>query len=208
MRPKVVVAILLAGASLLGVIVLASKTFHPRLTTSSADSGKASSVSSATAASGKAGGLHIANSGNPPNVPAASLQPVIVAVPAIDTNAVAEHEKYVRQRIKELQALSWNNDTESRDAILSEVKNNPDKTIRAAALDAAIQFDDRSVVPPLQQIAAETQDPAEKQNILDAIDYINLPSLSEYLASQPPSTNGAPTPRGHHHLPQTPPNGP
>jgi hypothetical protein len=81
-----------------------------------------------------------------------------------------------------------NNDVQSRDTILSELKNNPDKKIRAAALEAAIQFDDRSVVPPMQEIAAQTQDPEEKASILEAIDYINLPSLAEYMAAHPNST--------------------
>ena len=105
--------------------------------------------------------------------------------------------------------MSWNDDTESRDAILSELKTNSDKTIRAAALEAAIQFGDRSVVPPLQAIAAQTDDPEEKQNILDAIDYINLPSLTEYLAANPlqpnPLSGGSQDPRRTRHAQQAPP---
>jgi hypothetical protein len=61
---------------------------------------------------------------------------------------------------------------------------NPDKAIRKGALEAAIQFGDRSVVPTLQDIAAQTDDPAEKAEILAAIDYINLPSLTEYLSQR------------------------
>jgi len=177
MRPKVVVAILLLAAGLLGVIVLMSNALHPQSTSSSADSGK---VSPAAAASNQ---LVETPASNPP--------PVVAAAPAADTNAAAAHAQYVSRRIKELNALAMNDDVQSRDTILSELKNNPDKKIRAAALEAAIQFDDRSVVPPMQEIAAQTQDPDEKAAILDAIDYINLPSLAEFMAAHPNSTPGS-----------------
>jgi len=177
MRPKVVVAILLLAAGLLGVIVLMSNALHPQSTASSADSGK---VSPAAAASNQ---LVETPASNPP--------PVVAAAPAADTNAAAAHAQYVSRRIKELNALAMNEDVQSRDTILSELKNNPDKKIRAAALEAAIQFDDRSVVPPMQEIAAQTQDPDEKAAILEAIDYINLPSLTEYMAAHPNSTPGS-----------------
>jgi len=177
MRPKVVVAILLLAAGLLGVIVLMSNALHPQSTASSADSGK---VSPAAAASNQ-----------PVEAPASNPPPVVAAAPAADTNAAAAHAQYVSRRIKELNALAMNDDVQSRDTILSELKNNPDKKIRAAALEAAIQFDDRSVVPPMQEIAAQTQDPEEKAAILEAIDYINLPSLTEYMAAHPNSTPGS-----------------
>ena len=176
MRPKVVVVILLLAVGLLGVIALASKALRPHPTTCP-DSGMVSPTASALI--------------NPVEAPASHPPPVVAVVPVAGTNDAAAHAQYVRQRIAELQALSWNDDLESRDAILSELKNNPEKAIRAAALEAAIQFDDRSVVPPLQEIAAQTRDPEEKQKILDAIDYINLPSLSEYLAANPNSTPGS-----------------
>jgi hypothetical protein len=171
MRPKVVIGILLLGTGLLAIIFLASKAVHPQSSASLADSGIVSAAPT--------------NSVKVVKVPVASPPPVFSTAHVADTNAAAAHEKYVRQRIRELNDLAMNNDVESRDAILSEVKTNSDRRIRAAALEAAIQFDDRSVVPPLQAIAAQTDDPEEKQNILDAIDYINLPSLTEYMAANP-----------------------
>jgi hypothetical protein len=161
----------------MGVIVLMSKALRPQSTSASADSGKVSPA--------------VAASNNPVKAPAINPPPVVSAAPVAGTNAAAAHAQYVRQQIEKLQALSWNNDVQSRDTILSELKNNPDKTIRAAALEAAIQYDDRSVVPSLQEIAAQTQDPEEKAGILEAIDYINLPSLSEYLAAHPNSAPGS-----------------
>lgn len=177
MRPKVVIAILLLATGLLTVIILASKALRLQ-TTSSFDENKAVSVA--------------------PTHPDKTVNiPVVISPPgfsaptvAVVTNDPAAHERYVRQRIRELNDLAMNNDIKSRDAILAEVATNSDKRIRAAALEAAIQFDDRSVVPPLQQIADQIQDPEEKSNILAAIDYINLPSLTEYLDANPSqSTN-------------------
>lgn len=175
MRPKVVVIILLLGMGSLAVIFLASKSLHPQSITSAGSENISSPA--------------VIN--QPVEVPASNLPPVVSIASVAVTNDAAAHAKYVSQRIKELNALAMNNDTQSRDAILSELKNNPDKTIRAAALEAAIQFGDRSVVPPMQEIAAQTQDPDEKAAILDAIDYINLPSLTEYMAAHPNSTPGS-----------------
>jgi hypothetical protein len=182
MRPKVVVAILLLAVGLLGLVALMSKALRPPSVVSPADRGNVAPVA---VVSNSPVTAHVTVPANPVAVPATNLQQAVSTAPVADTNAAAAHAQYVRQRIKELNALAMNNDTESRDIILSEVKNNPDRQIRAAALEAAIQFDDRSVVQQLQQIADQTQDPEEKQSILDAIDYINLPSLTEYLAANP-----------------------
>lgn len=181
MRPKIVIGILLLGTGLLLIILLASKAVHPQSTSSLAEN---SAVSVASA-----------NPVNAVKAPVVRPPPVFSIAPVAVADDPAAHEKYVVQRIKELNALAMNNDTASRDAILAEVKNNPDRRIRAAALQAAIQFDDRSVVPPLQDIAAQTGDPEEKANILAAIDYINLPSLTEYLAANPHQQSTIPSVR-------------
>ena len=192
MRPKVVVAILLLAAGLLGVIVLVSKALRPQSTTS-ADSGKVSLAATVSNQPVEA------PASNPP--PVVSVAPVAVTneAPAAGTNDAAAHAQYVSRRIEELNALAMNNDVQSRDTILSELKKNPDKEIRAAALEAAIQYDDRSVVPPMQEIAAQTEDPDEKAAILEAIDYINLPSLTEFMAAHPNSTPGSAQTRSSSH---------
>ena len=85
------------------------------------------------------------------------------------------------ETISRLMSLQMNNDAASLAAILAEMKN-PNKDIRKVALSAVIQFNDRSAVPELQKIADNTQDPFEKVDILKAIDYIKLPSFTEYMA--------------------------
>ena len=100
------------------------------------------------------------------------------------TNALVlskvEHEEWVSKRSAELNALAMEPGPEAHQQIVDELKNS-DKAIRHAALEALEQANDRSVVPQMQQIAEQTDDPGEKQAILDAIDFINLPSLTEYL---------------------------
>jgi hypothetical protein len=94
---------------------------------------------------------------------------------------VLAHKKNIRDATARLTSLSMNDDQASLDAILVELKN-PDKEIRAAALSATVQFNDRSAIPALQKIADETGGPDEKVEILKAIDYMKQPSFTEYLA--------------------------
>ena len=95
----------------------------------------------------------------------------------------AAYENHVRQTIDRLYTLEMEKDQDSLNAILAELRN-PDERIRAAALEATIQFGDRSVIPKLQEIAEQTADPAEQSAIFKAIDYLKLPSFSEYLAEK------------------------
>ena len=96
----------------------------------------------------------------------------------------------VEQRIAELGDLAMNNDPDSLNIILSELEN-PNREIRKGALEAAVQFGDRSAIPRMQEIAARTEDPAERADILAEIDYLKLPSLTEYLAARRASTPAA-----------------
>jgi len=209
MRPKVAVSILLLAVGLLGVMLWGSKRLHSQLAVPAGGRTNVSPVVSPLAAPK-------VSAGNLAEIPFTSISPAVSAPPTADTNTAVAHAEYVRQRIEELDALAMNDDVQSRDTILSELKNNPDKVIRAAALEAAIQFGDRSVVPQMQEIAAQTDDPDEKKNILDAIDYINEPSLTEYTAahpdSAPPIVPGPPpadTPPADPQTPETqPPAGP
>jgi len=107
-----------------------------------------------------------------------------VAPPAtIVVQPQTNHAEFVHQRIAELNALAMNNDSASLETILSELRN-PDRQIRKGALEATIQFEDRAAIPRLKEIAAATDDEEEKSELLAAADYLNLPSLTEYLAEQ------------------------
>jgi HEAT repeat protein len=82
------------------------------------------------------------------------------------------------QRAAELRQLATTGDAGALDTILSELPNS-DPSIRRAALAAAVEFGDRSAIPALTQALESNPDPQEKVNIQKAIDYLQLPSLSE-----------------------------
>ena len=84
----------------------------------------------------------------------------------------------VAKRAAELQSLAMNSDRDSLDLILAEL-NNQDPQIRKAAVDAAIQFGSRDSVAALTDALAQTDDPSEKVDLLKAIEYLNLPSLTQ-----------------------------
>jgi hypothetical protein len=71
--------------------------------------------------------------------------------------------------------------SDSADGILADLKK-PGWDIRQAALQRARELDDRSIIPRLREIAARTEDAHEKADILDAIDFLNLPSIDENMA--------------------------
>jgi len=81
------------------------------------------------------------------------------------------------------------NDSQSLESILAELEN-ADPNIRQAAVDAAVQFGSREAIPRLAQAAAQAQDAKEKSAILEAIDFLKMPTLAEALAQ---TNSSAPT---------------
>jgi hypothetical protein len=173
MRPKIVFAILLIAAGVIAVAVMLPKVFNPQPVAAPAQ---------VTA---------------PPSNPVPAFKPaVVISTPPVavanvdatppaavtneDTNAVSDHEEYVSKRSDELMELAEQTSPEAHQQIVNELTNS-DVGIRKAALDALEQANDRSVVPQMQQIANQTDDADYKQAIEDAIDFINLPSLSEVM---------------------------
>ncbi|HEX3855869.1 MAG TPA: HEAT repeat domain-containing protein [Verrucomicrobiae bacterium] len=167
MRPKVVFVILLMAAGVLAVAVMLSKVFRPQPAVAPAQVAVTHSHS------------------NPSPVtfvpePAVEIAPAPITITNRETNAIArqDHEEYVKNRSEELMDLARQDSPAAIQKIMDELKN-PDKAIRGAALDALEEANDRSVVPQMQQIADQTDDSDYKQAIQDAIDFINLPSLTE-----------------------------
>jgi hypothetical protein len=172
MRPKVIAGMLLVTVLLAAGVLVASRALRPQAPPPANAAAPSPVAVERKEAPAKPGPVAFATTATAAQGPGSNA-------PAPDP----AHASYVRQRIAELNALAMKDDIVSRDAILAELRN-PDKEIRKGALEAAIQFGDRSVVPRLQEVAAQTEDPAEKAELLAAIDYINLPSLSEYLAER------------------------
>ena len=105
-----------------------------------------------------------------------------------------QHEARVAARVAELGELSTKTDRASLETLLSEVKN-PDQEIRQAALDAISQSGNRVAIPDLREAAAQATDAREKQAILETVEFLSLPTLTEILRGQGATTNRKPPQR-------------
>ena len=70
-----------------------------------------------------------------------------------------------------------NNDPASLSNILADLTY-PDKKVREAAIEAAKQFGSTNAIPVLKDLAAHDEDPEEKAALLEAADFLSLPSLT------------------------------
>ncbi|MEO7300900.1 MAG: HEAT repeat domain-containing protein [Verrucomicrobiota bacterium] len=89
----------------------------------------------------------------------------------------------VEESIQKLEILGSTDDGRAFEEILAELRN-PNPNVRQAALDALIQFGNRDAIATLNEVAAQTEDAREKVNILDVIDFLNLPTAKETRDAQ------------------------
>ena len=89
----------------------------------------------------------------------------------------------VEGRIIELSELGARNDRESFRKIIASLQD-AELEIRQAARDAAVQFGSRDAIPILKELAAKTEDARERVELLDAAEFLKLPSLSEIRRSR------------------------
>lgn len=100
-----------------------------------------------------------------------------------------QRQAQVEARVTQLHDLSRKSDPASLETLLSEVRN-PDPEIRQAALDAISQSGNRSAIPGLQEVAAQTENAAEQQTIEEVIEFLKLPTLTEILRQQSLTNHG------------------
>jgi hypothetical protein len=126
---------------------------------------------------------HEAPSGGMAVQPVESNAPVVPPVlPSPDPAAMTA--KIKEDTIERLMDLSANEDSGSLSTILSELEN-PDKEIRAAALEAAIQFGERTnTIARLTDLLQRIGDDDERAALREAIEFIKLPSLTEVAAAR------------------------
>ena len=89
-------------------------------------------------------------------------------------------ERIVKDKFEQLQELATKSDPASMEAILAEMKS-PYPEVRSDALEAIIQFRSRDAIPTLKELATQAEDPKEKLAILEAVEFLQLPSLDELL---------------------------
>jgi hypothetical protein len=131
--------------------------------------------------------------GSTPEVTNASPGPVKVG--ASNTVAMTEGMRAAAlakelDLIRELQADGGLSPTTP--GILLGKVTHPEKEVRKAALEALVSLNDTNVVPGLEQALTLIEDPREKVALMDAIEYLKLPSLDTLGSaggqSQNPST--------------------
>jgi type III secretory pathway component EscV len=112
-----------------------------------------------------------------------SAMPVVPAAEAKSTQAAVLSETEIEAKIDRLKNLQFEDDAASLAEILAELRN-PNPKIRHEAIEATCQFQSRSAIPVLEALAAETADPAEKKELLDAAEFLKLPTYTEFMAAK------------------------
>jgi HEAT repeat protein len=121
-------------------------------------------------------------------------------LPADESGAeltASNHADYVLERKAQLVDLTTSSDPAALKTILSEL-NNRDPEIRKAALSATVEVGNPDAVPALQNQLAWAEDPQEKVEIQNAIDFLGLPSadsvkeeaMAAQAANEPPAAEG------------------
>lgn len=95
-------------------------------------------------------------------------------------NSDPKHRAYIEARVAELGELSGKDDSSSLAILLSEVRN-PEKEIREAALDAIVQSGNRDAISRLVELASQAEDAGEKRAIMEAADFLKLPTITEMV---------------------------
>lgn len=122
----------------------------------------------------------------PPPPPPPSVTPPAFAPAPVAAPAVTPQEKQANIEAEKDNLLSWqmSDDPQCLSNILADL-NSPEKEIRLAAIQAAVQFENTNAIPVLRAQAANDNDPDEKAALLQAADYLSLPPLTFTTGNAP-----------------------
>lgn len=170
MRPKIVIAILVAAFSVLAIIAVLKGVLGSHV----------EGVSSQPTA-GLADGEPVTDVTN---------QPVLqVGLNSSNTMAVSEEIRaaVIQNELDEIHGLPGEVDGTNNsiiiEALLAKMAS-PEAEVRKAVLQALVVVNDTNAVPGLEKAAQNITDPREKVAVLDAIDFIKTPSITENLAPE------------------------
>ena len=130
---------------------------------------------------------HLGNAATPPPVnesatpaPVVSVAPPPAPVPAAPASTITltpeQRQAAIDAETDRLQEWSMDNDPASLSNILADLTNS-EKETRDAAIEAAKQFGSTNAIPTLKAVAANTTDPEEKAALLEAANFLSLPSM-------------------------------
>ena len=165
MRPKYVFALLLPGLLVLGTALYLKQ--HP---------GPAATPPA---------NLEIAVPAPPP---ASNVVTSVTPAPAsVSTGTLTPEQRQAAMDAEtdRLQQWSANDDPASLSNILADLTH-PEKEIRDAAIEATKQFGSSNAIPTLKEVAANTTDTQEQIDLLEAANFLSLPSL--VVTPQPAQT--------------------
>ncbi len=132
----------------------------------------------------------IVSTGEPTNqAPPAAINDQVVQDIQVNPNssntaAIAEQlraagvEKELDQ-IRELQSEADGTNNPIIITALLDKLSNPEAEVRQAVLESLKQLNDTNAVPGLEQAAEKIKDPREKVAVMDTIDYLKMPSITD-----------------------------
>jgi hypothetical protein len=168
MRPKIVILILLAGlAGVIGILLIKQPQGEPPPAAAPIAITKAKPAAPQTAPTIT-------------NIPITAPAPV-----ATNTLTPEQRQTAIDAETARLQQWSMNDDPASLSNILADLTN-PEKEIRDAAIEATKQFGSTNAIPTLKEVAANTTDTGEQIDLLEAANFLSLPSL--VVTPQPAQT--------------------
>ncbi len=97
-----------------------------------------------------------------------------------------EKQSYIETEVSRLQDLSTQDDPAALTAIMNDLTNS-EKEVRLAAIEATKQFGSKDAIPVLQADVASAAGTDEKIALLEAADFLSLPSLTDAGVQTPPT---------------------
>lgn len=170
MRPKIVLAILLPAIAIIGAIIFVKP--HPPTPVPVVKSAPAVKPAPAPV-----------TAWTPPPAPPPPAQ-------FKETPTPEERQAAIDSEIDRLDDWAMNDDPQSLSNILNDL-NSPEKEIRLAAVEAAKQFESTNAIPALRAAAAHAEDSQEAIAMLEAADWLALPTAD----FQPPASRPQLTPK-------------
>lgn len=128
------------------------------------------------------------------SAPVSSASPAKNRGPSEFRGQEALSEEMVEAKVAELAALTEVADTNSLRALVRHL-DHPMPAIRVAALTEIVNVASRDAIPMLKEALGRTADPREKVKIIEAIEYLELPTLTEWRKAKgklPGSASPAP----------------
>jgi hypothetical protein len=166
MRPKIVILTLVGAFAVLGLVAVLKGV-----------GGKINSTGQSVAPVVQA--VSDPNGASPTN-PVASSAGAGKTVAVSEALRAAVMEKELDQ-IRELVGQADETNNPAIIAALLEKMSSPEIEIRQAVRDALKQLNDTNALPGLEKVAETIKDPREKVAVLDLIDYIQTPSVTQNI---------------------------